>query len=62
MLGRRLVLAFIVVATVSTPALAAASDAVARGKSVLYVGSLTKLEKARAADHIDPKRIAALEA
>lgn len=62
MLGRRLVLAFLVVATVATAALAAASGTVARGMSVLYVGNLTKLEKARATDPIDPKRIASLEA
>jgi len=32
-----------------------------RGKSVLYVGNLTKLEKAKAAIPIDPKRVAQLQ-
>jgi hypothetical protein len=36
--------------------------AVARGKSVLYVANMTKLEAARAATPVDPKRIAVLEA
>ena len=36
--------------------------AVVRGKSVLYVANMTKLEKARATPQADPKRIPALEA
>ena len=39
---------------------AAVNPAVARGKKVLYVHNDTKLEKARAADPADPKRIASM--
>ena len=60
-----LALSFVLLATLSlTPdaaeALALRSDA-ARGKTVLYVHNMTKLEGARKAEPVDPKRIAALE-
>jgi len=44
------------------PARAASVDAEAgRGKLALYVGNLTKLEKAKAAQPIDPKRVQQLQ-
>lgn len=44
------------------PAQAASVDAEAgRGKLALYVGNLTKLEKAKAAQPIDPKRVQQLQ-
>ncbi len=53
----------VAVALFAAPAvLAAAPDAaVARGKSVLYVANMTKLEGARLAVPLDPKRVATLE-
>ncbi len=46
----------------SLPAVAAPVDpAIARGKTVLYVSNMSKLEKARTAEPLDPKRIATLE-
>lgn len=60
-----LALGLVLVATFSlmpgtAEAQALRSDA-ARGKTVLYVHNMTKLEGARKAEPVDPKRIAALE-
>jgi hypothetical protein len=52
----------LVLGSVATTARAAAVDpAVAHGKKVLYVYNQTKLEKARAKEPVDPKRIVMLE-
>lgn len=46
----------------ATPVWAASVDAEAgRGKLALYVGNLTKLEKAKAAQPLDPKRVQQLQ-
>ncbi len=46
----------------ASPAWAASVDAEAgRGKLALYVGNLTKLEKAKAAQPLDPKRVQQLQ-
>ena len=66
-MSRKLLLALcaVVLATLSLMPSAAQAQAlrpeVARGKTVLYVHNMTKLEGARKAEPIDPKRIAALE-
>ena len=61
---RRSVLVLLVLSGVvaALPAMAAPVDpAIARGKTVLYVSNMTKLEKARVAEPLDPKRVATLE-
>ena len=61
---RRSVLALLILigGFAARPATAAPVDpAIARGKTVLYVSNMTKLEKARAAEPLDPKRVATLE-
>ncbi len=58
----RLMSVIIGAALAGTAGLAAQVDAgIARSKTVLYVENLTKLEKARAAVPLDPKRVATLE-
>ncbi len=56
-----LVLLAVGVATASPAPAAMVDPAIARGKTVLYVSNMTKLEKARVAEPIDPKRVATLE-
>lgn len=61
---RRLLLTFLAAAGLAVAATAPAAPVdptVAHGKTVLYVANMTKLERARAAVPLDPRRIATLE-
>ncbi|UAJ12340.1 hypothetical protein [Polymorphobacter megasporae] len=62
MIRRLTIILLALLGLTASSALAASVDpAVARGKVVLYVSNMTKLEKARAAAPLDPKRVATLE-
>ena len=60
-LGFLFVCLLLLVASPLTARAASVNPDAARGKSVLYVCNLTKLEKAKAATPADPKRIATLQ-
>lgn len=62
MMQRLILVLLAFVGVTASSALAAQVDpAVARGKTVFYVSNMTKLEKARVATPIDPKRVTTLE-